>query len=123
METKNAVIKSTMLGYEDHGLLTFSLHLDYGGSGQCAGGYRLDGYDKEKEETIYTATGLEILAQIIKIVGVSKWEDLKEKHIRVKASNDKVHSIGHLLEDKWLDFDEFFLRKRMEDNQPKQQGE
>lgn len=32
-ETKNARIESTMLGREDHGILTFMLHLSYGGSG------------------------------------------------------------------------------------------
>lgn len=112
-ETKNAKIESTMLGYEDHGLLTFMLYLDYGHSGQGAGGYRLDSYDKEKQEAVGTTTGLEAIAEIIKVVGVDKWEDLKGKHIRVNASHNKVHAIGHYLEDRWLNFEDFF-------NQPKQ---
>ena len=38
-EIRNAVIQSTMLGYEDHGILTCFLHLDYSGAGQGFGGY------------------------------------------------------------------------------------
>jgi hypothetical protein len=108
METKNAVIESTMLGYESHGLLTFMLHLDYGGSGQGAGGYRLDRYDKEKQKTLGTAIGLGAIAEVLKVVGVDKWEDLQGSHIRAKCSHSKVYAIGHLLEDKWLNFEEFF---------------
>ena len=41
-EIKNAIITGTYLGIEDHGILTFWLYLDYGGSGQGFGGYQLD---------------------------------------------------------------------------------
>ena len=40
-EIKNAIITGTYLGIEDHGILTFWLYLDYGGSGQGFGGYQL----------------------------------------------------------------------------------
>ena len=45
----NARITSTMLGIEDHGILTCMLHLQQEGCGQAFGGYRLDapkGYSK-----------------------------------------------------------------------------
>lgn len=108
MEIKNAKIESTVLGYEDHGILTFNLALDYGGSGQRTGGYRLDGYDSINHKTIYTAKGLELIAKIIETAGVDKWEDLKGQHIRVKASFDRVYAIGNILGNEWLDFEEFF---------------
>lgn len=38
----NAKIKSTMLGFEDHGIMTCFLQLEQASSGQCFGGYRLD---------------------------------------------------------------------------------
>lgn len=107
IEIKNAIIKSTMLGREDHGLMTFMLYLDYGGGGQGAGGYRLDSYDKEKKCSIGTAMGLEFIMKILEAVGVEKWEDLKGKHIRVKTSHNKVHEIGHFLKDNWLNFEQF----------------
>ena len=39
IKTKNAVIENIFLGYGDHGFLTLSLTLDYGGSAQVFGNY------------------------------------------------------------------------------------
>jgi hypothetical protein len=110
-QIKNAKIDSTMLGYEDHGLLTFSLALDYGDCFQCVGGYRLDGYDKKSDKIFYSSTGLRVLAEIIKVAGVSSWEKLKGSYIRVKIVDNHVKSIGHLLEDNWVDFEELFKQQ------------
>jgi hypothetical protein len=49
IETKNAQIVDTMLGTEDHGIFSFSLNLDYGNSGQNAGGYALDTPKKDSK--------------------------------------------------------------------------
>lgn len=111
METKNAKITSTMLGIEDHGIFSFMLHLDYGGSGQGAGGYALDApIDKDGVflGRVGTASGMSLIIEILKIVGVDKWEDLKGKLIRVKAEQHKVYAVGHYLNDKWLDFEVFW---------------
>lgn len=109
VETKNAKITGTMLGWEDHGILSFMLYLDYGSGGcQGAGGYCLDDYCKHKDKRIGTASGLNLIMRIMKIVGVEKWEDLKGKHIRAKAEHCRVHAIGNLLKDDWLDFEQFF---------------
>lgn len=91
METKNAIIESTMLGYEDHGILTYFLHLNYGGSGQGFGGYKLGAE--------YTT---KVIEGILKAVGVEKWEDLKGKHVRVNILQGKIEAIGHIIEDKWF---------------------
>lgn len=107
IETKNALIESTMLGKEDHGMMSFFLHLIYGDSGQGAGGIRLDQWNKEKNCNEGTAYGMSLIMRIMEVVGVDKWEDLKGKHIRVKCSWAKVHAIGNLLKDDWIDFDEF----------------
>ena len=111
METKNAKIKSTMLGIEDHGIMSFMLHLDYGGSGQGAGGYCLDTPIHQGEtfiKRVGTAGGMSLIIEIMKVVGVEKWEDLPGKVIRVKAEQSKVHAIGHFMDDEWLDFPRFF---------------
>lgn len=95
-----------MLGYEDHGILTCYLHLDYGGSGQGFGGYSLDEPIKDEEGKFLgrvptDATG-KWVKEILNVVGVEKWEDLKGKYIRVEADFNKIHRIGNLLEDKWF---------------------
>ena len=102
IETVNARITRTMLGYEDHGILTCYLHLDYGGSGQGFGGYSLDSWDDDEKRRNCVAFGLEFIAQTIKTVGVDKWEDLPGKHIRVRREHNSIHAIGHIVEDKWF---------------------
>ena len=102
-EVRNAMIESTLLGKEDYGVFTFMLYLDYGGSGQGAGGYCLSNIK------VSSASYVGVLVEaILDVVGVAKWEDLPGKHIRVRQSHSKVKAIGHLLEDRWLDFKEFF---------------
>ena len=112
LEIKNATITRTMLGVEDHGIFTFMLTLDYGGSGQGAGGYALDEFVGDKGggrgRRVGTAYGMDLIIAVLKVVGVEKWEDLKGEHIRVKAEHSKVHAIGHFLNDEWLDFKEFY---------------
>lgn len=112
IETKNAKITSTMLGFEDHGIMTLFLNLKYGqSSAQGAGGYCLDAPLKVKgvfKRRIGTALGMDLIMSILKVVEVNTWEDLPGKTIRVKATHNKVHAIGNLLSDDWIDFDEFF---------------
>lgn len=105
---KNATITSTMLGWEDHGIFTFVLHLDYGGSGQGAGYRSLDTFDKARDKRVGTAFGLSLMMRLLKVVGVRKWEDLKGKHIRVKSGHANVSAVGNFLREDWLDFEEFF---------------
>jgi hypothetical protein len=108
IEIKNAKINSTMLGYEDHGIFSFYLNLDYDGSGQSAGGYALDSYIKEKDKRIGTVLGMQLIIEILKTLDIESWEKLKGTYIRVKADYSKVYAIGNLLKDKWLDFEQFF---------------
>ena len=91
MEIKNARITGTMLGYEDHGIFTCMIDLDYGGGCQGFGGYTLGGDYTNK-----------FIEGIFKALKVRKWEELKGQLIRVKADNSKVYEIGHLLEDSWF---------------------
>ena len=110
MEVRNAVITSTMLGI-DHGIMSFYLYLDYGGSGQRAGGWSLDTPVKIGNtflRRVGTAEGLSLIMKILDVVGVGKWEDLKGKHIRVKQDHTAVHAIGNIIKNEWLDFSQFF---------------
>lgn len=105
-EIKNAKIQSTSLGYEDNGILTCCLMLNYESGGQGFGMYALDappiqrkpGFDRRG-----TAFGMEFIRRILLTVDVERWEQLPGKHIRVEASEEKVHRIGHIIKDIWFD--------------------
>ena len=101
-EIRNARIESTMLGVEDHGILTCSVHLDYGGTGQSFGGFGLDEWVEEKKCRCGTAYGMEFIRRVLGVVGVERWEDLPGKHVRVKAEYCKVHALGNILKDEWF---------------------
>lgn len=99
-EIINAKITGTMLGLEDHGIFTSYLYLDYEkGMSQGFGGYVLG----DKYGSYY-------IKEILRVVGVEKWEDLKGKHIRVKRDlaqpsgwGYSIKAIGNILEDIWFD--------------------
>lgn len=100
----NARIDSTMLGIEDHGVMTCFLHLRSGASGQGFGGFGLDGpySEKYKERLPNKLCGFWI-KRILEVVGVDKWEDLKGKYIRVDGEDyGEIFGIGHITDDKWF---------------------
>lgn len=110
-EIINARITSVSLGYEDHGILTFGLGLDLaGGMFTTFGGYGLDTYNKTTKKRECHAYSMQLIVEIMKTVGVEKWEDLKDKYIRVvkEGLNTPIRKIGNLMEDKWFDVKEFF---------------
>ena len=65
-----AKVTSTFLGFEDHGIFTFNLMLNYGDSGQGAGSYDLRG-------DWCAAT----LQAILRACGVDQWEKIKGRTI------------------------------------------
>ena len=113
--SKNAKITGTSLGPEHRGIFTFELFLDYGGSVQSAGGFALDvptyaasGKFTGREGS---ATGMQLVAEVLRVVGVDAWEGLPGSYVRVRSGPRDVWAIGHLLEDRWLDFSEFFAAR------------
>lgn len=115
METqiKNARITGTMLGREDHGIMTFTISVDISEGGCCAiGGYALDGYDRETKARVFSAKSMEAVSKILEVVGVDTWEDLKGRYIRVKDPGwgKVINEIGNLMEDKWFNLREFFSK-------------
>jgi len=111
---QNALIESTMLGVEGHGIFTFMLKLKYDCAGQGPGGYALDTPIKKAngdfDRRVGTAAGMDMLMEILRVVGVSKWEALPGKVIRVRAEHAKVHAIGNVLKDDWLVFEDMWKR-------------
>jgi hypothetical protein len=101
MEIKNAVITSAQFNTE-RGLSAW-LMLDYGGSGQGFGGYLLyapEGWKAHTERGNYCG---HFVWRCLEIAGVDDWSKLPGRTIRVKADHNKVHAIGHIVEDKWFD--------------------
>ena len=110
----NAKIESVSLCFAN-GILTFYLGLKIqGGAGCCFGGYALDEYDKAEGRRLPISLGLECLEEIMKTVGVSSWENLKDKYIRVVSQGlgKSIEEIGNIMEDKWFNIEEFFQKAK-----------
>ena len=92
-EIRNAQIKSTFLGREDHGIPTCYLTLDYDGLVQGFGGYDLR----------FEGKGIDFLMDVLKVVGVDSWEKLPGKYVKAEFDNSKVYRIGHITKDDWYE--------------------
>lgn len=107
---KNAKITSASLSMSDHGCLTSNICLEGAGWACCYGGYCLGhGYLGAKKFD-GSSKGVVSLMRIMDTVGVEKWEDLKDKFIRVATKNwgDTIKIIGNIIKDKWFDYESFF---------------
>ena len=104
----NGKIHSTMLGIEDHGIMTFFINIDFDGHGQGFGGYALDG----RSGTQGHSKSITCIRKILQTVDVMKWEDLEGKYVRIRKDKEygggPIKAIGHIMEDKWFDIEEFW---------------
>ncbi len=102
-EINNAVISSTMLGREDHGIFTFSIGLDFGNSGfQGYGSYALDEYHDQIARRVGTALGMQSIIAVLEIAGAPDWEHLKGHPVRAYGNNAQITLLGHYLKDDWM---------------------
>lgn len=111
---KNAIIKSTTLGREDHDVMTFFITIQ-SEKGTCVGvgGYCLDEYDPNTETRVFKSESMEIISKILEVVGVNSWEQLPGKYIRFEDNGwgSTVTKIGNIIDNKWIDLKEFFSVK------------
>jgi hypothetical protein len=92
----NAVIEKTMLGFEDHGLLTAFLFVRFDGcSHQGFGGYGLG-------DMSANYCGL-FVKRVLKVVGVTEWGSLVGRNIRVRHDRGMIVAIGHIIDDVWFE--------------------
>lgn len=106
---QNARIESTMLGWKGAAGLTYELVLDYGGPMQSFGGWTLDNPPREKggrgsrQPSVVAGA---VIARILKVVGVERWEDIAGKYIRVELTEagyeGLIIRIGNVLKDEWF---------------------
>ena len=112
-EIKNAKIRSTMLGVEDHGIFTFVLNLDYGGSGQGFGTFCLDEPLKKDGKflgRVGTAVGMDAIMKVLDVIGVGSWEKLPGQVLRAESDMCQIYRIGHFMKDEWFDIKEHFKK-------------
>jgi hypothetical protein len=109
----NCKIISTQLGTEDHGVLTCYIMVEGDGWGCGFGGYALDDYNPVLKMRLATAKGFQAITEILKVVGVENWEDLKGQYIRAEhqGCGGGIMKIGHLMKDQWFSFKEFFQKE------------
>lgn len=96
MQEKIGKVKETYLGIEDHGLMTAVIDLDYGGSIQGAGMYRLDCWHEETQRSWGTAFGMEFIMRLLKAFGVRRWEELKGRTVYALVEDSLVVGIKPL---------------------------
>lgn len=107
---ENAVIKDTMLGWEDHGIFTCMLYLGGDSWSQGYGGFMLDTWDRDQGKRVATKVGLQAIMDLLKTLEVSRWEDLKGQYVRIEvdgiAAGTEIKKIGHLIKDRWFSFED-----------------
>lgn len=110
MDIKNARIQSTMLGREDHGIMTFMIFINADGFTCGVGGYCLDEFDSATQTRVFKAKSMEAISKILDVVGVKTWEELPGKYIRFENNGwgSTVTKIGNIIDEKWFDMREFF---------------
>lgn len=109
---ENGKITKTMLGREDHGIMTFYLFIEFS-RGICGfGGYGLDEYDKKTDTRVCSAAGMQAISEIIDCVGVKSWEDLTGSYVRCEHQGwgGKIVRIGNIINDKWVSLEEIFKK-------------
>ena len=102
IEIKNAKIRSTMLGVEDHGIMTCMLHVEGDGWGQGFGGYSFDSWDEKLKKRVGSSYGIEFIKNILETLEVGKWEQLPGTYVRIENDFGKIYAIGHITKDKWF---------------------
>lgn len=112
---ENAQIKSVDLS-NDGGIFSISMELKGNGWGVIFGG-RVIGKSYD-DEISGSENGIEYILRIMDVVGVSRFNDMKGKYVRValKRWGDSVEIIGNIIENKWFNQKAFFDEKKEGEN-------
>jgi hypothetical protein len=100
-EVLNAIIKEVQITIGD-GPLTIWLFVDHTNGTQGFGGYALH-LNKEFKHHSNTRdyTG-HFIQRCLEIAGATEWKSLPGKTIRVLQESSKIHAIGHIIKEDWV---------------------
>ena len=107
-QIENARIDTVSID-NDGDILTFSLGLE--GDGWCVSyGCVLDSFDRITQQRRAHPLAMECIREIMKTIGVNRWEDLEGKYCRVKNEGlgKSICEIGNIISDKWFNYKTFF---------------
>jgi hypothetical protein len=85
-------IEGVFFGIEDHGILTFMMTFDFGGSGQGFGGYALDTYNKETKKREGIAAGTDLVLELLNLFGVSSLGEIRGRYAYAIRDGDHHNS-------------------------------
>lgn len=112
---ENATISGTTLGIESHGIMSLWVHLDGDSWGQGFGGYILDYSNSFTKQRDATGFGIILIRSILEAIDVENWEDLQGKNVRADKDHSKVHRLGHITKNRWVDIEAIAARYRTDD--------
>lgn len=99
---ENAIIESAIIeSAKDYGLLTAWITLKFEGSGQGFGGYSLYLPKSFSHHKLLSPAG-HFIFRVMEIAGVSEWDQLNGKAVRVQHTHSEVQAIGHIIKDDWF---------------------
>lgn len=103
MVVENARIERTTLGVDvDHHILTAYVHLKFGHGSQGFGGFEFGSAGKPAS----FPAGLEFIRQVLRVVGVTTWEELPGKYLRVERDGRALRRIENILKEHWFNPEE-----------------
>lgn len=99
------------LSYDDHGILTLYVQIDFGGASQGFGGYCLDAYDKASDGRQGSAAGMDFIVRLLKLFDVERLEEIKGRSVYALYEDDSFNSSICGLETPGFDGGKTFLVK------------
>lgn len=109
MAVFNAEINQTHMGW-DSGYITCTLNIRFYERGMKFmnfGGFALGNWSVTGSDHSLNPN-MGAICDILKVVGVPSWEQLRGMKCRIKVENDKIVAIGNWLENRWFSWDGFF---------------
>lgn len=104
----------TFIGIEDHGIPSFNMHFDFGGSVQGLGHYSM-GHTVRNKEYVETSRCYQSAAVIYELVRrFGPWEQLKGKDFRVLYEKgdtglcSRIRGLAGLYDDDAIIFEDYF---------------
>jgi hypothetical protein len=98
-EQRIAKVRSMVLGFEDHGILTATVDFDYGGAGQGIGARCFGSHDESRDPEGWRRgheMGMDFVRRLLLACGVSEWDRLKGRTVMVTCTYSEILRIDPL---------------------------